>query len=61
MELGVMPDLCNKHCHFQHTTDSALESLYRMGVAPRQVTVRLMGTGWKKQAVVEQWRLREHL
>ncbi len=55
MELGVMPDFCKQHCHYRHTMDSALESLYKIGVAPRQVTVRLAGTGWKKQSVVEQW------
>jgi len=54
MDLGIMPDLRQRRCHYQHTTDSALESLYRLGVTPRQVTIRIVGTGWKKHTVVDQ-------
>jgi len=54
MELGPMPDFCQPRCHFRHTTDSALETLSRMGVSQRQITVRILGTGWRKHTVVEQ-------
>jgi hypothetical protein len=54
MELGFMPDLCRPRCYFQHTTDSALETLYRMGVSSRQITMRIVGIGWKKHMMVDQ-------
>jgi hypothetical protein len=54
MELGFMPDLYQMRCNFRHTTDSALETLFRMGVRSRQITVRILGMGWKKRTVVTQ-------
>jgi hypothetical protein len=54
MELGYMPDFHQLRRHYKHTTDSALEALFRMGVSPRQISVRIVGTGWTKHTIVSQ-------
>jgi hypothetical protein len=49
-----MPDFTTGAYRYFHTMASALESLYRAGVSPRQITIRAAGSGWKTHRVISQ-------
>ena len=49
-----MPELTAPQYGFRHTVDSALESLERLGVPARRITIRMAGLGWPAGWVVGQ-------
>ena len=49
-----MPDFVWPTHGFYHTTDSALSSLMRAGIAPDRITIKKVGRGWAAAKVVEQ-------
>jgi len=50
----VMPDFSTPYRGFHHTVDSALEVLFRLGVSPSRITLRMEGRGYPSHQVVSQ-------
>jgi predicted component of type VI protein secretion system len=50
----TMPEMAAPQYGFRHTVDSALETLERLGVSARRITIRMAGLGWPAGWVIEQ-------
>ena len=50
----VMPDFEAPQYGYSHTVDSAISSLFAIGMDPDRVTVRKAGRGWAKHRIVSQ-------
>ncbi|MEO8367753.1 MAG: type VI secretion system baseplate subunit TssG [Candidatus Solibacter sp.] len=51
---SVMPELAAPQYGFWHTINSALETLERLGVSSRRITIRMAGLGWPAGWIVDQ-------
>lgn len=52
--LPTMPEMAAPQYGFRHTVDSALETLERLGVSSRRITIRMAGLGWPSGWVIGQ-------
>ena len=50
----VMPDFEMPRYGYRHTVDSALFSLFAIGVDPDRITMRRAGRGWTERRIVAQ-------
>jgi hypothetical protein len=51
---ATMPDFSHATSGFHHTVDSALRSLFALGISPSRITVRMAGRGFPTGQVIEQ-------
>src|SRR4051794_23941146 len=49
-----MPEMAAPQYGFRHNVNSALETLEKLGVSARRVTIRMAGLGWPAGWIVEQ-------
>jgi hypothetical protein len=53
-KIDLMPDLIRPRHGFNHTVDSALLTLLRLGIGTDRITIRKAGRGWARSRVIEQ-------
>jgi hypothetical protein len=53
-KMDLMPDVIRLRHGFHHTVDSALLTLFRVGIGTDRVTIRKSGRGWARSRVIEQ-------